>query len=164
MADNKWTDYTTASELTDDDEIMALDTSAKANKRTLLSKLSDFILDKLATKVYEKLGTQNKTVIGALNELNSKQIRISNDADLEISYTIKSTSKYDTFFILGQKDTSGIADIVNTHNTGNITLLRLDSKIINYAKADAGTFCLTMPGYSSVCVMCGNTLSVERNQ
>ena len=71
-----WTSYTTADELADTDEIMALDTSAKANKRTLLSKLSDFILDKLASKVYEKLETQNKTVIGALNELNSKILNL----------------------------------------------------------------------------------------
>lgn len=54
---------------------MILDTSAKANKRTLLSKLSDYVLGKLADKVFEKLETQNKTILGALNELNSKALK-----------------------------------------------------------------------------------------
>lgn len=70
----KWNEYTTGTDLDDTDELMILDTSAKANKRTLLSKLSDYVLGKLADKVFEKLETQNKTVIGALNELNSKAL------------------------------------------------------------------------------------------
>lgn len=69
----RWNEYTSSTDLDDTDELMILDTSAKANKRTLLSKLSDYVLGKLADKVFAKLETQNKTVIGALNELNSKQ-------------------------------------------------------------------------------------------
>lgn len=68
----KWNEYTTGTDLDDTDELMILDTSAKANKRTLLSKLADYVLGKLADKVFEKLETQNKTILGALNELNSK--------------------------------------------------------------------------------------------
>ena len=69
----RWSEYTSSAELDDADELMILDTSAKANKRTLLSKLSDYVLGKLADKVFEKLETQNKTILGALNELNSNQ-------------------------------------------------------------------------------------------
>lgn len=68
----KWNEYTTGTDLDDTDELMILDTSAKANKRTLLSKLADYVLGKLADKVFEKLETQNKTILGAINELNSK--------------------------------------------------------------------------------------------
>ena len=70
----KWTDYTTDTEPTDNDEVMTLDAdkSPKANKRVTLSTLADYFLDKLASKVFAKLETQNKTVIDALNELNSK--------------------------------------------------------------------------------------------
>ena len=73
----RWNEYTSSTDLDDTDELMILDTSAKANKRTLLSKLADYVLGKLADKVFEKLETQNKTVIGALNELNSN--KVSND-------------------------------------------------------------------------------------
>lgn len=71
----KWTDYTTDTNPTDTDEVMTLDAdkSPKANKRVTLSTLSDYFLDKLASKVFAKLETQNKTVIGALNELNSNR-------------------------------------------------------------------------------------------
>lgn len=70
----KWTDYTTDTNPTDTDEVMTLDAdkSPKANKRVTLSTLADYFLDKLADKIFAKLETQNKTVIGALNELNSK--------------------------------------------------------------------------------------------
>lgn len=67
----KWTDYTTKTEPTDNDELMILDTAGKANKRLGLSVFSDWIIGKIANKVFENLQTQNKTILGALNELNS---------------------------------------------------------------------------------------------
>ena len=74
----KWTDYTIDTNPTDTDEVMTLDTdkTPKANKRVTLSTLADYFLGKLASKVFAKLETQNQTVIGALNELNSKALVI----------------------------------------------------------------------------------------
>lgn len=68
----KWTDYTTKTNPADNDEVMVLDTAGKANKRLGLSALSDWIIGKIANKVFENLQTQNKTILGAINELNSK--------------------------------------------------------------------------------------------
>lgn len=68
----KWTDYTIKANPADKDEMMILDTAGKANKRLGLSALSDWIIGKIADKVFENLQTQNKTILGALNELNSK--------------------------------------------------------------------------------------------
>ncbi len=70
----KWTDYTIKTNPADKDEMMILDTAGKANKRLGLSTLSDWILSKLADKVFQKLETSNKTVLGAINELNSKTL------------------------------------------------------------------------------------------
>lgn len=70
----KWTDYTIKTEPADNDEVMVLDTAGKANKRLGLSALSDWIIEKIANKVFENLQTQNKTILGAINELNSKSI------------------------------------------------------------------------------------------
>ena len=70
----KWTDYTIKTEPADKDEVMILDTSGKANKRLGLSALSDWIIGKIASKVFENLQTQNKTILGALNELNSNSL------------------------------------------------------------------------------------------
>lgn len=68
----KWTDYTIKTNPADKDEMMILDTAGKANKRLGLSALSEWILNKLAVKVFQKLETNSKTVLGAINELNSK--------------------------------------------------------------------------------------------
>lgn len=78
----KWTDYTIKTNPTDKDEVMILDTAGKANKRLGLSALSDWILNKLADKVFQKLETSSKTVLGAINELNSNALR-SIDVDYD---------------------------------------------------------------------------------
>lgn len=70
----KWTDYTIKTDPADKDEVMILDAAGKANKRLGLSVLSDWIIGKIANKVFENLQTQNKTILGALNELNSKSL------------------------------------------------------------------------------------------
>lgn len=66
----EWTKYTTKEALKDNDELMILDTDGKANKRTLMDKVWDYVVDKMTTAVIAKLGTTNKTLIGAVNELN----------------------------------------------------------------------------------------------
>lgn len=68
----QWNEFTTKDKPADTDELMALDTSGKANKRVKFSGVWDWIVDKMATAVMSKLETQNKTLIGAVNELNSK--------------------------------------------------------------------------------------------
>lgn len=71
----KWTDYTTKETLKDNDELMILDKDANVNKRTLMDKIWDYVVDKMTTAVIAKLGTTNKTLIGAVNELNSNAVK-----------------------------------------------------------------------------------------
>lgn len=68
----KWTEYTMKDTLADNDEVMLYDATARANKRGLMSKFWDYVVDKMATAVISKLETNNKTIIGAINALNSK--------------------------------------------------------------------------------------------
>lgn len=70
----KWTEYTSKDTLADNDEVMLYDATARANKRGLMSKFWDYVVDKMSTAVISKLETENKTVIGALNYLNGKSI------------------------------------------------------------------------------------------
>ena len=67
----KRTEYTTKETLADNDEVMLYDATARANKRGLMSKFWDYIVDKMSTAVISKLETNNKTIIGAINALNS---------------------------------------------------------------------------------------------
>lgn len=84
MANNTWKNYTQKSTaLSDNDEVMLLDSTDKKNKRGLMSKFWDYVVDKMATAVIGKLETENKTVIGAINALNSetvlKKVSVLND-------------------------------------------------------------------------------------
>lgn len=75
MANNTWKNYTQKdTALSDNDEVMLLDSTDEKNKRGLMSKFWDYVVDKMSTAVISKLETENKTVIGALNYLygNSK--------------------------------------------------------------------------------------------
>lgn len=67
-----WKDYTTKEAVEDKDEIMIADATANANKRTPFSALWNWIAGKLASAVIAQLETQNKSIIPAINELNSK--------------------------------------------------------------------------------------------
>lgn len=58
--------------LADNDEVMLYDATGKANKRGLMSKFWDYVVDKMSTAVISKLKTNNKTIIGAINALNSE--------------------------------------------------------------------------------------------
>ena len=68
----KWTEYTSKDTLADNDEVMLYDATSRANKRGLMSKFWNYVVDKMATAVISKLETENKTVIGAINYLNGK--------------------------------------------------------------------------------------------
>lgn len=67
----KWTEYTSKDTLADNDEVMLYDATGKVNKRGLMSKFWDYVVDKMSTAVISKLETNNKTIIGAINVLNS---------------------------------------------------------------------------------------------
>lgn len=84
MANNTWKNYTQKdTTLLDNDEVMLLDSTDEKNKRGLMSKFWDYVVDKMATAVISKLETNNKTIIGAINALNSetvlKRVSVLND-------------------------------------------------------------------------------------
>lgn len=75
MANNTWKNYTQKSTaLSDNDEVMLLDSTDGKNKRGLMSKFWDYVVDKMATAVISKLETDNKTIIGAINALNGNSL------------------------------------------------------------------------------------------
>lgn len=82
-----WKEYTTKTTPEDADEIMIADSKANASKRTPFSGLWNWIANKLATAVISQLETQNKSIIPALNELNSNlggvhvQVSINNSTE-----------------------------------------------------------------------------------
>lgn len=118
----KWTDYTTKTEPADNDEVMVLDTAGKANKRLGLSALSDWVIGKIANKVFENLQTQNKTILGAINELNSNTSKLAlkeNVTDIQALISKASSGTYILFHLSGANYTGNDLPIDATYKYGS---------------------------------------------
>lgn len=70
----KFNEYTQKATPADNDKLMIYDATAKANKLSLFSGIWNWAVDRLANAVISQLKTSNKTVIGAVNELNGRVI------------------------------------------------------------------------------------------
>lgn len=72
MANNIWSNYTekTATPV-DADEVMARDSTDGKNKRLLFGTFWKWVAKKLNEATISELQTNNKTIIGAINALNS---------------------------------------------------------------------------------------------
>ena len=124
----KWTDYTIKTNPADKDEMMILDTAGKANKRLGLSALSDWIIGKIANKVFKNLQTQNKTILGALNELSSKVfVNIRNASTFSININLSKDS-YTSFLMYGAtSQNNGFMYIVFVNTTS-------EKRAVNFIK------------------------------
>lgn len=68
----KFTDYTEKKEPVDTDLALIYDTPAKVNKKFTFGNLWKWIAKKIVSEGISQLETTNKTIPGAINELNSK--------------------------------------------------------------------------------------------
>lgn len=68
----KFNEYTQKATPADNDTLMIYDATSKSNKLSPFSGIWNWIVEKLTNAVISNLQTSNQTVIGALNELNSK--------------------------------------------------------------------------------------------
>ena len=94
MANNTWKNYTQKdTALSDNDEVMLLDSTDEKNKRGLMSKFWDYVVDKMSTAVISKLETNNKTIIGAINALNSDKIKATT---FKVSVNVTANKSYST--------------------------------------------------------------------
>lgn len=109
MADkNLWSNYTEKDTLTDKDEVMVYDSEGKTNKRSLMEKFWDYVVEKMATAVISKLETENKTVIGALNYLNGNTVNLisvllKNAEILQTSFNYNELKSTGTYYLSGTR-------------------------------------------------------------
>lgn len=95
--------YTDRGTLADTDAFLINDGTGM--KKSVLSKLSDFVLNKIADKVFAKLQTNDKTILGAINELNSNPLSILARSAILLEQTfdyneLKTTGVY---YLIGAK-------------------------------------------------------------
>ncbi len=139
MANNTWKNYTQKdTTLLDNDEVMLLDSTDEKNKRGLMSKFWDYVVDKMATAVISKLETNNKTIIGAINALNSESL-IGNVTTIDdITFDYNSFTKTGLYYINGPKNQSE-SDNKPGDNVTNCFMMVL-------AKTDYRCFQIIFPG------------------
>ena len=101
MANNIWSNYTekTATPV-DADEVMVRDSTDGKNKRLLFGTFWKWVAKKLNEATISELETNNKTIIGAINALNSESLKRkrfpspSSEKDiLEYAYNIVKTNE-----------------------------------------------------------------------
>lgn len=73
----KFNEYSQKATPEDADSLMIYDATSKSNKLSPFSGIWNWIVGKLTNAVISNLQTSNKTVLGAINELNSKASRFS---------------------------------------------------------------------------------------
>lgn len=77
----KFNEYTQKATPEDADSLMIYDAAAKSNKLSPFSGIWNWIVGKLTNAVISNLQTNNKSVVGALNELNGNLLKIQTGAN-----------------------------------------------------------------------------------
>lgn len=87
MANNNWNNYTekTATPV-DADEVMVRDSADGKNKKLLFGTFWKWVAKKLNEATISELQTSNKTIVGALNQLNSDKISGKKFSTIHIYY------------------------------------------------------------------------------
>ena len=98
----KFNEYSQKATPADNDTMMIYDAAAKANKLSPFSGIWNWIVGKLTNAVISNLQTNNKTIIGALNELNSNKISIKlKTLSDNISEFTSKTKEASAYFVWG---------------------------------------------------------------
>lgn len=139
MANNTWSNYTekTATPV-DADEVMARDSTDGKNKRLLFGTFWKWVAKKLNEATISELQTNNKTIIGAINALNSESL-IGNVTTIDdITFDYNSFTKTGLYYINGPKNQSE-SDNKPGDNVTNCFMMVL-------AKTDYRCFQIIFPG------------------
>lgn len=139
MTNNTWSNYTekTATPV-DTDEVMARDSTDGKNKRLLFGTFWKWVAKKLNEATISELQTNNKTIIGAINALNSESL-IGNVTTIDgITFDYNSFTKTGLYYIDGPKNQSE-GDSRPGENITNCFMLVL-------AKSDYRCFQIIFPG------------------
>lgn len=160
----KWTEYTSKDTLADNDEVMLYDATGRANKRGLMSKFWDYVVDKMSTAVISKLETNNKTIIGAINALNSDKplysYFLNNEYSAEKMMVTIECEVYHDFIIYG---TGGFLGTISTMNGATPIIYKngLKDRILEVNVISANSFEIVIDTYSRLSVLSTRKFTIK---
>lgn len=131
----------------------------------LTTESGKYPLDAAFGKTLADKDTELASSIAQLNSdlKNFSKIRIAETNSVAKTYIVKTNSIYESFLIFGQRISSNIFELVNTHNNDNFTIARLGDTVINYESGNSGALVLKIPDYTSVCIISKNDMSFSIN-
>ena len=115
-----WDSYTQKSTPEDADTLMIKDTAGAANKRTPFSGVWNWIVSKLTSAVVSQLETSNKSIIPAINELNSKTTK---------TYVKQTNASYPVLKIIPSFSSGNMISFVNRNSRVDIYVYNSNDNI-----------------------------------
>ena len=142
----KFDDYTQKTTPEDTDIALILDKTANVNKKTPFSGIWTWIVNKMTNAVIQNLQTTNKTVIGSINELNSKSGAVTDENILNAVEMLKSEvwSTYNTGIILETFIVGGplfcVIGYKNSDDYGAVILFSYFSNRASFVRVASGSW------------------------
>lgn len=126
----KFNEYSQKATPADNDTMMIYDAAAKANKLSPFSGIWNWIVGKLTNAVISNLQTNNKTIIGALNELNSKASRTTFNGNISrITFRSGSVGISNAYLDFWTDDGNRTTIGFYTDGTNGIQMLKNDTTV-----------------------------------
>ena len=162
----KFNEYPSKATPEDADTLMLYDAASKSNKLSPFSGIWNWIVGKLTNAVISNLHTNNKTVLGALNELNGKQFKAnsytihSDGSTKTVNVKWDSTDNHMTSFLLIDNNCAASAYI-----TGKDTGVAEISKGSEYAPpvldTSSATLKVTLIPWSTALLICLSPVTIS---
>ena len=163
----KFNEYSQKATPEDADSLMIYDAAAKANKLLSFSGIWNWIVGKLTNAVISNLQTNNQTVLGAINELNSKRFKAdsyiihSDDSTKTVSVKWNSVNNHMTSFLLIDNNC-----ITSLYITGKQTGATEISKKSEYAAppvldTSSATLKVTLIPWSTALLICFDPVTIS---
>lgn len=167
MANNIWSNYTekTATPV-NTDEVMVRDSTDGKNKRLLFGTFWKWVAKKLNEATISELQTSNKTIIGAINALNSECSKIiiaeKKNGIFTATFNIYRSAGYKSAMVFSTDGTNGFFHLVlippTTTQCEYITVWEHNENTISYTyDFSTGTLTLKSTGiiYGGITCICG---------
>ena len=162
----KFNEYSQKATPADNDTLMIYDATSKSNKLSPFSGIWNWIVGKLTNAVISNLETSNKSVIGALNELNGNRFKAnsyiiySDNSTKTVSIKWDSVNNHMTSFLLIDNNC-----ITSAYITGKETGVTEISKESNFAPPvlddSSATLKVTLIPWSIALLICFDPVTIS---
>lgn len=163
----KFNEYTQKATPADNDTLMIYDATSKANKLSPFSGIWNWIVEKLTNAVISNLQTSNQTVLGAINELNSKRFKAdsyiihSDGSTKTVSVKWNSVNNHMTSFLL--IDNNCITSLYITGKRAGVTTISGESEyaVPPVLDTSSATLKVTLIPWSTALLICFDPVTIS---